>query len=87
MISDLQIAPTAAYLLASPSAPEEARILASEKAEGGEKIKPKMAKEILAEKRKAGGDKKKSVAPEKFGTRLSGGAGMVRGAMESQRTV
>jgi hypothetical protein len=52
MISDLKIAPTAAYLLAAPSAPDEARQKAVERAEAGEHITPKLAKEILAKERK-----------------------------------
>jgi hypothetical protein len=52
MISDLAIAPTAAYLLAAPSAPDEARQTALERAEAGEQITPNVAKEILAKVRK-----------------------------------
>ena len=44
--------PTAAYLLAAPSAPDEARQAAVERAEAGEHITAKVAKEILAEERK-----------------------------------
>ena len=52
MISDLTIQPTAAYLLAAPSAPDEARQQAIERAEKGEEITTSVAKEILAETRK-----------------------------------
>ncbi len=52
MISDLTIQPTAAYLLAAPSVPEEARQTAIERAEGGEKITTVVAKEIVAEAKK-----------------------------------
>jgi hypothetical protein len=50
-ISDL-IEPTAAYLLAAPSAPDEARQAAIELAEEGTPVTAKVAKKILAEKRK-----------------------------------
>src|SRR5262249_37303709 len=52
MISDLTIQPTAAYLLAAPSAPDEAREAAIERAEAGERITSAVAKEILARARK-----------------------------------
>jgi hypothetical protein len=52
IISDLMIDPTAAYLLAAPSAPDEARQAAVERAEAGEHITAKVAKEILAQERK-----------------------------------
>ena len=52
LISDLTIQPTAAYLLAAPSAPDEARQQAIERAEAGEEITTSVAKEILAETRK-----------------------------------
>jgi hypothetical protein len=52
IISDLRIDPTAAYLLAAPSAPDEARQVAVERAEAGEHITPSVAKEILAKERK-----------------------------------
>jgi hypothetical protein len=70
MISDLRIAPTAAYLLAAPSAPDEAREAAIERAEGGEQITTTVAKEILAETRKKGAKKGKRVPAEKLGLRL-----------------
>jgi hypothetical protein len=52
MIADLAIAPTAAYLLAAPSVPEQARVAAIERAEAGETITTVVAKEILAKARK-----------------------------------
>jgi hypothetical protein len=58
-ISDLRIEPTAAYLLAAPSAPNEARQAAVERAEKGERITPKVAKEILAKERKKPARKKR----------------------------
>jgi hypothetical protein len=47
-IADLPIRPSAAYLLAAPAVPDEAR----EKAEGGEQITFATAREIVAEVRK-----------------------------------
>lgn len=47
MISDLAIDPTAAYLLAAPSAPFEARQVAFDRAQSGEKITGAVVKEIL----------------------------------------
>lgn len=47
IISDLQIEPTAAYLLAAPSVPEEASMAALRRAEDGERITISVAKEIL----------------------------------------
>jgi hypothetical protein len=52
IISDLRIDPTAAYLLAAPSTPDEARQVAVKRAEAGEHITPSVAKEILAKERK-----------------------------------
>jgi hypothetical protein len=68
IISDLAISPTAAYMLAAPSAPDEARQTAVERAEAGERITTTIAKEILAETRKKGPGKAarlpfKEVAP------------------------
>src|SRR5207248_9850901 len=51
LISDLTIQPTAAYLLAAPSAPDEARQQAIERAEAGEEITTSVAREIMAESR------------------------------------
>lgn len=47
IISDLRIDPTAAYLLAAPSAPEEASEAAVARAQGGERITVSVAKQIL----------------------------------------
>jgi hypothetical protein len=52
MISDLAIAPTAAYLLAAPSAPFEAREAAIQRARTGERVTVGMAKELLGTARK-----------------------------------
>jgi hypothetical protein len=62
IISDLRIDPTAAYLLAAPSAPDEAREAAVERAESGERITAKVAKKILAEERKKPAKKRKKAA-------------------------
>ena len=70
MIFDLRIAPTAAYLLAAPSAPDEARQAAIERAESGGTISATVAKEILAETRKKGAKKRKGVPTEELGPRL-----------------
>lgn len=71
-ISDLTIQPTAAYLLAAPSTPDEARELAIERAEKGEQITTAIAKEILAEtRRKRRPRKTKALAADKLGLRLS----------------
>jgi gas vesicle protein len=51
-IADLPIQPSAAYLLAAPSVPDEAREKAVEKAEAGEEITFAAAREIVAEARK-----------------------------------
>jgi hypothetical protein len=52
IIADLKIQPTAAYILASPSVPDEARNKALQRAEAGEQITAAVAKKILAETRK-----------------------------------
>jgi hypothetical protein len=52
MISDLGIQPAAAYLLAAPSTPDEARQAAVERAQPGERITTAVAKEIVATSRK-----------------------------------
>jgi hypothetical protein len=52
IIADFTIQPTAAYLLAAPSVPDEARQQAVERAEAGEKITSSIAKAILTETRK-----------------------------------
>jgi hypothetical protein len=48
IISELRIEPTAAYLLASPSAPPEASTAALQRAQRGERITTSVAKEILS---------------------------------------
>jgi hypothetical protein len=70
LISDLTIQPTAAYLLAAPSVPDEARQVAIEKAEAGEAITTAVAKEIVAQAKKKGRRRAKPVPADKLGLRL-----------------
>jgi hypothetical protein len=71
LISDLTIQPTAAYLLAAPSVPDEARQVAIEKAEAGEAITTKVAKQIVAEaKKKRRPRRRKAVPADQLGLRL-----------------
>jgi hypothetical protein len=71
IIADLTIQPTAAYLLAAPSVPDEARQKALERAEAGEQITTSIAKEIVAETRKKKRPRRqKAVPPEKLAIRL-----------------
>src|SRR6266478_6003746 len=72
LISDLTIQPTAAYLLAAQSVPDEARQEAIERAEAGEEITTAVAKEIVAEtKKKRRPRRRKSIAADKLGLRLA----------------
>jgi hypothetical protein len=71
IISDLTIQPTAAYLLAAPSAPDEALEAAIERAEAGEQITTAVAKEILAKTRKKKSRQKKNVSPDALTQRLA----------------
>jgi hypothetical protein len=68
IIADLTIQPTAAYLLAAPSVPDEARVKAIERAQAGEQITTALARKILAESRKT---KKKALPADKLGGRLA----------------
>jgi hypothetical protein len=71
IIADLTIQPTAAYLLAGPSVPDEAREKAVERAEAGEQITTAVAKQILAETRKKKRPRRqKSVQTDKLSGRL-----------------
>jgi hypothetical protein len=70
MISDLTIQPTAAYLLAAPSAPDQARKQAIERAEAGEEITTAVAKRILADTRKRGRRKERRIPANKLGVQL-----------------
>jgi len=69
-VADLTIDPTAAYLLAAPSTPDEARQAAVERAEAGEHVTTAVAKEIVAETRKKRPRRSKAVPTEKLGLRL-----------------
>jgi hypothetical protein len=66
----LAIAPTAAYLLAAPSAPDEARQAAIERAEAGETVTTAVAKGILAETRRKEPGKAKPIPADKLALRL-----------------
>jgi len=71
IIADLTIQPTAAYLLAGPSVPDEAREKAVERAEAGEQITTAVAKEIVAETRKKKRPRRQKSQPaEKLSGRL-----------------
>lgn len=71
IIADLAIQPTAAYLLAAPSIPDEARELAIQRAEQGDRITTAVAKKIVGELRKQRTPKKKTPLPaEKLTPRL-----------------
>ena len=62
---------SAAYLLAAPTVPDEARQIAVEKAEAGEEITIATAKEILAETRKKRRPRRQKAVPtDKLGLRL-----------------
>jgi hypothetical protein len=70
-IADLPIQPSAAYLLAAPSVPDEAREKAVEKAEAGEEITFATAREIVAEVRKRKRPRRpRMVRTEKLAIRL-----------------
>ncbi|HEY7155624.1 MAG TPA: DUF3102 domain-containing protein [Gemmataceae bacterium] len=70
-IADLPIQPIAAYLLAAPSVPDEAREKAVEKAEAGEEITFATAREIVAEaKKKKRPRRHKTMPAEKLAGRL-----------------
>jgi gas vesicle protein len=70
-IADLPIQPSAAYLLAAPSVPDEARQKAVEKAEAGEEITFAAAKEIVAEARKKKRPRRQKAIPaDKLAGRL-----------------
>jgi len=70
-IADLPIQPSAAYFLAAPSVPDEARQVAVEKAEAGEEITFATAREIVAEaKKKRRPKRQKAVPADKLGLRL-----------------
>jgi hypothetical protein len=68
-IADLPIQPSAAYLLAAPSVPDEARQVAVEKAEAGEEITFATAKKIVAEVMKRRPRRQKPVPTDKLALR------------------
>jgi hypothetical protein len=68
--ADLPIAPSAAYLLASPSVPDEAREVAVEKAEAGQEITFTAAKEIVAQAKKKKKPRRQKAVAEQLGLRL-----------------
>jgi hypothetical protein len=69
--ADLPIQPSAAYLLAAPSVPDEAREKAVEKAEAGEEITFAAAREIVADARKKKRPRKQKAIPaDKLAGRL-----------------
>lgn len=69
-IVELQIQPTAAYLLAAPSVPDEARQTAIERAEAGEPVTAKVARDILTRTRKRIRRKARALTPVKLLSRL-----------------
>jgi hypothetical protein len=70
-IADLPTQPSAAYLLAAPSLPDEAREKAVEKAEAGEEITFAAAREIVAEaKKKKRPRRQKKIPADKLAGRL-----------------
>lgn len=69
--ADLPIQPSAAYLLAAPAGPDEAREVAIEKAEAGEEITFATARKIVAEARKKRRPRQQKALPsDKLGLRL-----------------
>jgi hypothetical protein len=66
IISDLTILPSAAYLLAAPSTPFEARQEAIDRAKRGEKITARIAREIIRMKRKSAPRRGKPLPPDRF---------------------
>jgi hypothetical protein len=68
--ADLPIQPSAAYQLAAPSVPDEARQAAAERAEAGEQMTMKVVKEIVARARKKGRRRGKPLPAEKLGLGL-----------------
>lgn len=69
--AELPIQPSAAYLLAAPAVPDEARQIAVEKAEAGEEITFTTAKEIVKEAKRKKPRRQKEVPTDKLGLRLA----------------
>jgi hypothetical protein len=70
IISNLGIAPTAAYLLAAPSTPDEARQAAIAQAEAGRRVTVAVARDIVARARARSGKKWPSRPVDKLTKRL-----------------
>jgi Protein of unknown function (DUF3102) len=70
IIADLGIQPTAAYLLAAPSVPDEARLKAVERAQSGEKITITVARELVSQARTKGAGKTRKTGRTSRGDRL-----------------
>jgi hypothetical protein len=70
MISDMRIDPSAAYVLAAPAVPEEAREAALQRAAAGEHITPGVAREILLEARHQAAGGHKQVSSERVAQQL-----------------
>lgn len=68
--ADLPIQPSAAYLLAAPAVPDEARQVTIEKAEAGEEITFTTAKAIVAEAKKKRKERRQAIPADKLGVRL-----------------
>jgi DUF3102 family protein len=84
IISELQIQPTAAYLLAAPSTPEEARQAALQRAEAGEQITTAVAQELVANSRKKSGRASPPKSAENLGLRLGNALERFRDQWPSQ---
>ncbi len=85
MISEMRIDPTAAYLLAAPSAPEEARETALRRAEAGERITASAAREILARVRKSTSGRLRLKSTQELGERLAKALGRFRTQWDARR--
>jgi hypothetical protein len=85
IIAEMRIDPTAAYLLAAPSAPDEARRTAVERAEAGERITAGVAKEILAKSRKKVLGRRGLTSTEGLGERLRQSLERIRAQWDSRK--
>jgi Protein of unknown function (DUF3102) len=70
-IADLPIQPSAVYLLAAPSVPDEARQIAIDRAEAGEEINIAAARTIVAESKKERRPKPRKIPGNKIAVRLT----------------
>ena len=71
-IADLSLDPTAAYLLASPSTPEEIRTQAIQKAEAGEHVGPTLVRKMLQEAREQSSESPQRLMLETLERRVKG---------------